>query len=334
MKNRRPGHIGILSGLFEESNYPFDWDGKRLRVLTNSSHVRPDPKTGKKYINIIDNLSTGYTKASICSSVTIADALKSYYPQAYKDFIIKLNRSKANKSKGGNFYVLFLKPDYDLEMVKKIIKSIKSDYMRQYVSKKRQTNKRRVSALGQTLNKNSVQLNRDQGYNDDWWPFVQDTARVKADMKCVCCGVDFKISMNKGYWCEITGDGFEKWPSLYHVHHKDRNKKNDSPENLAPLCVTCHSFEPGKGHKFFRTGIIKKNNKGFRVYESNMLHHRILNQMRRRQGIDMSFDFDFETLERKVPIVNAKLVIEKQSLFQKVLSSFRMALYQMRLYIS
>ena len=332
MKKLRLGHIKILSALFEEDDYPFDWDGKRLRILTISPHVRPDPKTGKKYINIIDNLSTGYTKASICASETVASALKSNNPQVHKDFMIKLARSKDSKSKGGHFYVPFLKPDYDLEMVKKIIESIKADYRKKYPKKLTyQTSKKcvkgRVSALGRTLNKNSIKLSTRKGYTPDWWPFVQDEARVKAKMKCECCGLDF--STQTVFKCDVSQLSFPKCFPLYHVHHKDKNTMNNNPKNLEALCLTCHSFKgsPGDGHSKFRTGRLNHNG-CFSVYESNILHHRILNQMRRRQGIDISFDFDFDTLERKVKLDVVQNVIEKQSFFQKILSNLRMSIYQ------
>lgn len=334
MEKLRLGHIKILSALFEEDDYKFDWNGKRLRILTNSPHVRPDPKTGKKYINIIDNLSTGYTKASICASETVASALISNHPQAHEDFMIKLARSKSNKSKGCNSYVPFLKSDYDLDMVKKIIESIKVDYRKKHpkktsyqTSKKRA--KERVSALGRTLNENSVKRSVRKGYTSDWWPFVQDAARVRADMKCTECGVDFNIGKKDGYHCDLTGHRFETCYPLYHVHHNDRNKKNNNKENLIPLCVTCHAFEPGKGHASFKYGSLKRK-KGYLVFENSSIHHRILNQMRRKQGIDISFDFDFNTLERKVKLEVVQNVIEKQSFFQKILSNLRMLAYQVR----
>jgi len=330
----------MLSDLYEEPDYKFDWDGKRLRILTNSPHVRPDPKTGKKYINIIDNLSTGYTKASICASGTVASALKSNYPQAYKDFMIKLTRSKANKSKGGNFYVPLLKPDYDLVMVKKIIESIKADYRKKYPKKlanqpRKKQVKGRVSALGRTLNKDSIKLSVRKGYTSDWWPFVQDEARVKAKMKCECCGLDFSGLIKTRITCTVSGLYFKDCFPIYHVHHKDKDKNNNHPDNLEALCLTCHSFKgsPGDGHSKFRTGRLNHNG-CFSAYESNMLHHRILNQMRRRQGIDISFDFDFDTLERKVKLDVVQNVIEKQSFFQKILSNLRMSVYQVWALIS
>ena len=160
MEKLRRGHIKILSALFEEDDYKFDWDGTRLKVLTVSQHVKPN-NNGEKYINIIDNVSTGYTKASICTSNTIAEALKLKHPHAYDDLMTKLDRSKAQKS-GRNDFVLLLKPDYDLELVKKIIDSIKTDYRKKHPKKTScQTSKKRAkesfSALGRTLNKSSVE---------------------------------------------------------------------------------------------------------------------------------------------------------------------------------
>lgn len=47
----------------------------------------------------------------------------------------------------------------------------------------------------------------------------------------------------KEYSCHRCG--WDKWESLseLHVHHKDRNKKNNSIENLEILCSKCHRHE-------------------------------------------------------------------------------------------
>ena len=77
-----------------------------------------------------------------------------------------------------------------------------------------------------------------------------------------------------------------------------------------------------------------KPKKPFLEYVSSTLHHRILNQMRRRQGIDITFDFDFETLQRKKkPSLDQKVenvisqqsgIIKKQdSLIQRLMSLIR-----------
>jgi 5-methylcytosine-specific restriction endonuclease McrA len=37
--------------------------------------------------------------------------------------------------------------------------------------------------------------------------------------------------------------GYNKYPSILGIHHKDRNRKNNHRENLEVLCPNCHSIE-------------------------------------------------------------------------------------------
>jgi hypothetical protein len=43
----------------------------------------------------------------------------------------------------------------------------------------------------------------------------------------------------RGIGC--TNCGFSKWPSILQFHHIDKNRKNDSLDNLMVLCPNCHS---------------------------------------------------------------------------------------------
>jgi len=38
--------------------------------------------------------------------------------------------------------------------------------------------------------------------------------------------------------CEVCG--FKREPHYCHIHHKDHNSKNNSPDNLIALCYYCH----------------------------------------------------------------------------------------------
>lgn len=37
--------------------------------------------------------------------------------------------------------------------------------------------------------------------------------------------------------------GYDQYPKILHVHHKDRNRKNNVMENLELLCPNCHEIE-------------------------------------------------------------------------------------------
>jgi hypothetical protein len=52
--------------------------------------------------------------------------------------------------------------------------------------------------------------------------------------------------LSKRFWEIVRGIGcancgFNKWPTILQFHHIDRDRKNDSLENLTVLCPNCHS---------------------------------------------------------------------------------------------
>lgn len=49
--------------------------------------------------------------------------------------------------------------------------------------------------------------------------------------------------MKRGAFTECGRCGWAKLPSLLGVHHKDRDHKNNRPENIEILCPNCHSEE-------------------------------------------------------------------------------------------
>ncbi len=67
-------------------------------------------------------------------------------------------------------------------------------------------------------------------YTEDWGD-ISEIYRLSVGWICEDCGVD--LASNKFF---------------LHVHHLDRNKKNNKNENLRALCVQCHSDQPGHGH--------------------------------------------------------------------------------------
>jgi hypothetical protein len=51
-----------------------------------------------------------------------------------------------------------------------------------------------------------------------------------------------------GYCCRVCEADFAEHPALLHVHHRDRNKRNDAPDNLVVVCILCHAEAPGHAH--------------------------------------------------------------------------------------
>ena len=52
---------------------------------------------------------------------------------------------------------------------------------------------------------------------------------------------------NANFCCSKCDDDFSDKKQLLHVHHKDGVKWNNSLDNLAVLCIFCHSKELGHG---------------------------------------------------------------------------------------
>src|SRR5262249_12260821 len=51
--------------------------------------------------------------------------------------------------------------------------------------------------------------------------------------------------LNKRFWEIVRGIGctccgFNKWPLILQLHHIDKNRENNSLENLTVLCPNCH----------------------------------------------------------------------------------------------
>jgi len=313
------GDIKRLATEFEEEDYKFQVDylsqGYRLRILTSGRG------SSDGYINILHSYP-GYRTSRGCIAVnmTIVESLKRNNRESYNKLMLMHDKTIKHQSvKSG--YKPIHKSMYDYYIVRDIIKAIKSDYFKAYPRKKTiqnilSSNKENVSVLGRTTSEKSIKRNIEKGYTADWWPFVEDEVRFNAGMKCEYCGVEF-INPHNQYVCNVSQLSLKNCFPLYHVHHKNRNTLDNSSTNLEALCLTCHSFNQGSGHTKFRTGSVYQRGM-FQIYESNMLHHRILNQMRRQQGIDITYDFDFNTLQRvKKPVVSpdqdVQKVIQRQS---------------------
>ncbi len=52
-----------------------------------------------------------------------------------------------------------------------------------------------------------------------------------------------KKMTNEGLIEECSRCGFNEFPKILGIHHKDRNRENNSKNNLEVLCPNCHSIE-------------------------------------------------------------------------------------------
>jgi 5-methylcytosine-specific restriction endonuclease McrA len=52
-----------------------------------------------------------------------------------------------------------------------------------------------------------------------------------------------KAMISRDLLKECSRCGFDKFPQILGVHHKDRNRNNNDMSNLEVLCPNCHSLE-------------------------------------------------------------------------------------------
>lgn len=66
--------------------------------------------------------------------------------------------------------------------------------------------------------------------------------------------VKYEQRKSKHWTCEICREDLsDRWLNRFlHVHHIDRNKQNNKPDNLQLLCVQCHASRPG--HEIIANG--------------------------------------------------------------------------------
>ena len=55
-----------------------------------------------------------------------------------------------------------------------------------------------------------------------------------------------KNMLRRGMLLKCQHCGYDEHPEILGVHHKDRNRNNNTPENLEVLCANCHSLQHGK----------------------------------------------------------------------------------------
>ncbi len=89
------------------------------------------------------------------------------------------------------------------------------------------------SSLFRKLPKQYIDLAK-KGYSKDW-DIISENIRKKTMYVCQYCSVDLKSAKR-----------------LLHVHHRNRDKSDNSPDNLIALCADCHRKEPFHGHMFIK----------------------------------------------------------------------------------
>jgi hypothetical protein len=78
---------------------------------------------------------------------------------------------------------------------------------------------------------------------------------------------------NRGYTCEICNINLSSYKNLLHTHHKNRDKRDNSEENLQVLCVECHSEQDGHfhmkqnfSHEIFQVRVIRPEKDGIKIF--------------------------------------------------------------------
>ena len=56
------------------------------------------------------------------------------------------------------------------------------------------------------------------------------------------------LKKRASYICSKCGNDLSKLKKYLHVHHKDADRSNNTPENLKVLCIVCHSEEYNHKH--------------------------------------------------------------------------------------
>jgi len=80
---------------------------------------------------------------------------------------------------------------------------------------------------------------RPDGYTADW-DRVSSAMRIQKSYRCEKCRVVIKDRLK-----------------LLHVHHINRDRTDNAPQNLMVLCAICHSEQDG--HEHLREGIMRED---------------------------------------------------------------------------
>ena len=91
-------------------------------------------------------------------------------------------------------------------------------------------------------------LPRDLGFSDR--SIKYDFCVIPNDYTKDWGKISNRIKERAGWICRRCRRCFKKenCRRFLHAHHIDGNKRNNRPGNLKPLCIQCHSEEPGHAH--------------------------------------------------------------------------------------
>ena len=92
-----------------------------------------------------------------------------------------------------------------------------------------------------------------RGYAEDW-PAIRQQILYRDRYACALCNAQDVVAL-------ATGDDV----GLMHVHHFDRNKRNNDPSNLWTLCRRCHCNVHGLAWYPHRPGKRPRGRGRFRV---------------------------------------------------------------------
>ncbi|MFP5109624.1 HNH endonuclease signature motif containing protein [Neobacillus sp. C211] len=115
-----------------------------------------------------------------------------------------------------------------------------------------------------------------------------------------------RIIEERGFCCEKCGNAFD--PKMLEVHHRDKNRKNNEPDNLEVLCKTCHhgdrhnvvdrlnnDYELTQKRKAFFLEQYKEIRNAKKIMEMMGLHRDRYNRWRKT---DPEFDRAYKELQR------------------------------------
>ena len=209
--------IDDLSNIFSTNK------GELFVILRNGS-IR------KAIIHIVDistwNENWGYPKFHIYFCKTIEEMQNKG----------KKHKYKASSRKDGRFYLIKEKKRWNepLEICSNCL-TLYNDQFREYKTKKNFPLKEWIKnpMSDSELPKVALDICTVPNRYTDNWHKISKTVKERENYICQTCKKDFSSKECKKF---------------LHVHHNDSDKRNNTIENLIPLCIECHSKKHNHGH--------------------------------------------------------------------------------------